>query len=135
MTETKRSVVIIDDEAHVRAILRDVLSRMRFEVVGEGCNGLEAVELYHALTPDFMLLDINMPIMTGEEALMVLMPECPEAIIIMLTSMTDQKSVETCLSLGAANYIRKDTSLTDIQTVIRDTLSLIDQTEHGDNPS
>lgn len=122
--QQKPQVIVIDDEAHVRTILRDILITMGFEVVGEGGTGLEAVELYRALHPDLVLLDINMPVMTGEEALMIIMPEFPEANVIMLTSMTDVKSVETCLSLGAMNYIRKDTSLAEIRTIIEECLGL-----------
>ena len=124
MEETARTVIIIDDEAHVRSILKTVLERVGLQVVAEGSNGLEAVELYHVYEPDLMLLDINMPAMTGEEALMVLMPECPDAKVIMLTSMTDVRSVETCVSLGAVDYIRKDTSLEEIQSVVKEVLGL-----------
>ena len=118
------SVVIIDDEAHVRSILKPVLLHMGLDVVAEGENGLDAVELFHVHHPDLLLLDINMPVMTGEEALMVLMPECPDACVVMLTSMTDVKSVETCISLGAVDYIRKDTPLDEIQQIVKEALEL-----------
>ncbi|MBN1268291.1 MAG: response regulator [Kiritimatiellae bacterium] len=123
-TQQKPQVLVIDDEAHVRTILRDILTTMGFDVIGEGGTGLEAVELYRALRPDLMLLDINMPVMTGEEALMVIMPEFSDALVVMLTSMTDAKSVETCLNLGAVNYIRKDTSLAEIRNIIEEALKL-----------
>jgi two-component system chemotaxis response regulator CheY len=121
-TEQKLQVLIVDDEAHVRTILRDILTSMGFEICGEGKNGLEAVELFRVHRPDLMLLDINMPVMTGEEALMVIMPEFPDSLILMLTSMTDVKSVETCVNLGAIDYIRKDTSLSEIRNIIEQAL-------------
>lgn len=120
----KAQVLVVDDEAHVRTILRDILTSMDCEVVAEGRTGLDAVELFRVYQPDLTLLDINMPVMTGEEALMVIMPEFPEALIIMLTSMTDMRSVETCIALGAVNFIRKDTSLTEIKQILKETLEL-----------
>jgi len=69
-----------------------------------------------------MILDITMPVMSGEEVLMMLMPEFPDAIVIILTSMTDEHSVDGCLDLGATNYIRKDTPLEEIKRIIRETI-------------
>ena len=116
--------LIIDDEGHVRTILKEMLVRMELDVVDMGKNGLEAVELFHMHRPDLMLLDINMPVMTGEEALMVLMGDIGDTVVIMLTSMTDMRSVENCISMGATNYIRKDTALDEIRQLIKDTLEM-----------
>jgi len=120
--EKKLTAVLVDDESHVRMILKDILADINCEVVAEGSTGIEAVELFHVHQPDLMILDITMPIMSGEEVLMMLMPEFPDALIIILTSMTDEHSVDGCLDLGAANYIRKDIPLNDIKTIITETI-------------
>jgi len=124
MPESSRRLkaVVVDDESHVRAILKDVLGSLAIDVVAEGSTGIEAVELYHTHQPDLMILDITMPVMSGEEVLMMLMPEFPDALIIILTSMTDESTVEGCLDLGATNYIRKDTPLKEIKRIIKETV-------------
>lgn len=126
------TAVIVDDESHVRTILRDILASLNVEVVGEGSTGIEAVDLYHTHQPDVMILDITMPIMSGEEVLMMLMPEFPDAIIIILSSMTDEFSVDGCLDLGATNYIRKDTPMDEIRRIIKETLDIYEETRKGD---
>lgn len=116
-------VVIADDELHVRTILKEILSALNCDVIGEAASGLEAVELFRVHQPDLMILDITMPLLSGEEVLMMIMTEFPDALIIILTSMTDENSVNACLDLGAANYIRKDTPLEEIKGIIQETLS------------
>ena len=71
-----------------------------------------------------MILDITMPILSGEEVLMMIMMEYPDAVVIILTSMTDEQTVNACLDLGAYNYIRKDTPLEEIKSTIKETLDL-----------
>ncbi len=127
----KLKAVVVDDESHVRAILRDMLTSLNIEVVAEGSTGIEAVELFHTHQPDLMILDITMPVMSGEEVLMMLMPEFPDALIIVLTSMTDENSVDGCLDLGATNYIRKDTPIREIKRVIQETVNAFLEVREG----
>jgi YesN/AraC family two-component response regulator len=122
MTQTKKlRVLIADDESHCRALLKAVLSSMDCEVVGEARNGLEAIELFRSLKPHMMLLDINMPSKTGDEVLSEVLADFPNALIIMLTSVADVDHIDRCLELGASNYIRKDTSLTEMKQLIKET--------------
>jgi two-component system chemotaxis response regulator CheY len=94
---------------------------MNCDVVGEARTGDEAIELYRKHRPNLLLLDVNMPIKTGDEVLEELFSTFPEAFVIVLTSVTDMESIEKCLSLGAANYIRKDTPISEIKMIIKDT--------------
>lgn len=124
MTEpAKPKVLLADDEGHIRLMMKSVLQRMNCEIAGEAKNGQEAVELFRKAKPDITLLDINMPLKTGEEALKEIMAEFPGAFVIMLTSLSDSEVVEKCIEHGAANYILKDTPIKEIQTMIRDTWS------------
>ncbi len=117
----KPRVMIADDERHSRVLLRAVLSSMRCEVVAEAANGVEAYELYSVHKPHLLLLDINMPRESGEEALKKIMKDHPGAFVIVLTAVADLETVENCLSMGAANFIRKDTPLDEIKGIIKDT--------------
>lgn len=121
MTVIKPRVLIADDEAHVRVLLRALLKSMNCEVVGEAADGAEVLELFKQLKPHMLLLDINMPLKTGDEVLREIMAQFPNAFVIMLTSVADIESVEKCLELGAANYILKDTPPTELKSIIKET--------------
>ena len=114
-------VILADDEIFVRVLMRKVMTSMKCEIVGEAKDGQEAIDLFREKKPDLLLLDINMPVKTGEEALREISREFPNACVIMLTSLADMESVENCLNFGAANYIRKDTPLGEMKKIIRET--------------
>ena len=114
-------VVLADDESHIRMMMKIVLSRVGFEVVGEAANGRDALELCRRLDPDMVLLDINMPALNGDEALAAILDANPAIAVVMLTSVSDSGTVERCLELGAANYLRKDTPVQEIAGVLQRT--------------
>jgi two-component system chemotaxis response regulator CheY len=122
MTQMNRpKVLIAEDESHCRVFLKALLASMNCEVVGEAKTGAEVLNLYKELKPHLLLLDINMPLKTGDEVLKEILGEFPNAFVIMLTSVADLESVERCIELGAANYIRKDTPVAEIRTSIKET--------------
>lgn len=119
MTETRvPRIVIADDEMHIRVLIRKALTSMNYNVVGEAANGNEAVDLFKKERPDLILLDINMPFKSGQEALQEIIAESPDTLAIMLTSVSDMESVEKCIAAGATGYIRKDTPLAEIKSMI-----------------
>ena len=122
LMETKRRVILADDEKHIRAMMKAVISSMNCEIVGEAADGQEAVNLYKKEKPDLLLLDINMPQKSGIDGLREIMREFPAATVIMLTSVVDMENVKQCIELGASNYMRKDTSVTEMRQIIKDTL-------------
>ena len=69
-----------------------------------------------------MLLDVNMPVLDGLEALRRIREFDPDSVVIMLTSLTTRVAVETALELGASNYIRKDTPREEISTALVETV-------------
>ncbi len=101
-------VLLTDDEAHIRKFIGLVLKRLGSPVIIEAANGQEAVSLYEKHKPDLVLLDVNMPIMDGVQALTQIMQKDPQALVIMLTSLTNRQIVEQCATLGALDYLRKD---------------------------
>lgn len=113
--------MVADDESHCRVLIKALLNSMNCEVVGEARTGDEAIALYKKLKPNLLLLDVNMPYKNGDEVLEELFSNHPDAFVIVLTSVTDMESIEKCLSLGAANYIRKDTPISEIKMIIKDT--------------
>ena len=116
----KVRVMLVDDEDHIRLFMSKVLATMGAEVVAEAGNGMEALKLYDQHKPDITLMDINMPVMNGADALKKLMDKFPDAFVIMLTSLHTADVVQDCLTTGAANYIRKDLPLPEIKNQIKE---------------
>jgi len=117
----KPRVLVAEDEAHVRRLLRSILESMNCEVVGEAENGKDAVTQFLQLKPHMLLLDINMPLKSGKTALAEIRKKQPGAFIMMITSLADKETIIDCMQLGAAGYIRKDLPLDEIKTVIKKT--------------
>ncbi len=113
-------VVLADDEPHIRFMLNALLTQAGFNVVGEARSGREAIEQYRRHRPDLLLLDINMPNLTGEQALELIMLEDPTATVVMLTSLADAEGVDRCFRLGASHYMRKDTAVTELTVILLD---------------
>ena len=102
-------VLLIDDEAHIRKFVGLILRKCGSPTVIEAADGAAALALFEQHQPDLVLLDVNMPVMDGLQTLERLMQLDPDAVVVMLTSLTNRQTVEECLRLGAADYIRKDT--------------------------
>lgn len=119
--KTKIQVLLADDEAHIRKFMGRVLTSMGCQVVAEAENGDDAVELYRQYKPQITMLDINMPKSDGVSALTRIKAEFPGALVIMITSLSSMDVVSKCLVLGAANYIRKDTPIAEMKTLIKET--------------
>ncbi|MFP4474612.1 MAG: response regulator transcription factor [Desulfatibacillaceae bacterium] len=119
--QRKPTVIVADDEPHLRVLMRSIMRSMGIDIVGEAKNGKEAVEMWREFHPDLLLLDVNMPLMDGEDVLKEIMQDDEDAFVIMLTSVSDLGTVEKCVDLGASNYIRKDTPIPEIKKLIRTT--------------
>lgn len=100
-------VLIADDSASMRVILKEALLRNGCTVVGEAADGKEAVEMYDRLEPDILTLDISMPVMNGLEALKAIKAEHPDARIVMVSAMGQQELVIDAMKAGAADFFIK----------------------------
>ena len=127
--------MVVDDEKHVRTLIKSVISTMNCDIVGEAGNGKDAVTLYGELKPNMMLLDINMPLKSGKQALAEIKKKYPNAFIIMLTSLTDRETIEDCIELGASGFIRKDLPLDEMREVIKQTWKTYRETLTANNPN
>lgn len=116
--------LIVDDDEHVRTFLVVLLRKIVSGTVFEARNGREAIEVYEREKPDLMLLDVNMPVMDGLDALSELRGKYPDAVIVMITSLATRRIVETALERGASNFIRKDTPKAQIIEIINETIEL-----------
>lgn len=118
MSESIR-VVIGDDHAVVREGLKAILSDGSFQVVGEAADGQTAVEVVRRTRPDIVVLDIQMPGLSGIEAAKVIRAEVPGVRILILTTFADEKTLTTCLKAGVDGYVIKDVEKMDLKKHIR----------------
>ncbi|SFB23259.1 response regulator [Clostridium frigidicarnis] len=100
-------VLIVDDAAFMRMMLKDILEKNGFEIVGEASNGLKAVEIYKAEKPDVVTMDITMPDMDGIEAVKEIKAFDPAAKVIMCSAMGQQTMVMDAIRAGAKDFIVK----------------------------
>ena len=100
-----KRVLIVDDAAFMRMMIKDILTKNGYEVVGEGENGLQAIEKYAELKPDLVRMDITMQEMDGIQALKNIKSSDPSASIIMCSAMGQQAMVIESIQSGAKDFI------------------------------
>ncbi|WML35513.1 response regulator [Clostridium sp. OS1-26] len=100
-------ILIVDDAAFMRMMIKDILEKNGFQIVGEANNGLKAVELYKKEKPDVVTMDITMPDMDGIEAVKEIKAFDPAAKIIMCSAMGQQTMVMDAIKAGARDFIVK----------------------------
>jgi DNA-binding NarL/FixJ family response regulator len=101
-------VLLVDDHALVRSAIRQALEAPDIVVVGEARSAEEALEMAPRLRPDLLLLDIDLPGMSGIEAVRELAPRLPDTRVVMLTVSTDRRDLLEAVRHGAAGYLTKD---------------------------
>lgn len=100
-------VLVVDDALFMRVTIGNLLKEWGYDIVGEATNGREAIELFNKLHPDIVTMDVTMPIMSGLEAVKVIMSENPAAKIIMITALGQQKLVVEAIEYGAKDFVTK----------------------------
>jgi two-component system chemotaxis response regulator CheY len=116
------TILLIDDEAHIRKYVGLILRGLGNPTIIEATNGQEGVAAYQRENPDLVLLDVNMPIMDGIETLTALKQIDPDCIVVMLTSLANRQTIEQASELGATNYIRKDSSREEITQTLTEVI-------------
>ncbi len=100
-------VLVVDDAAFMRMMVKDILTKNGYEVVGEAENGMKAVEKYKDLHPDLTTMDITMPEMDGISAVKAIRKIDPNAKIVMCSAMGQQAMVIEAIQAGARDFIVK----------------------------
>ena len=102
-----KNILIVDDAAFMRMMIKDILTKNGYNVVGEAENGMKAFEKYNELHPDLVLMDITMPELDGIGALKKIKGADPNALIIMCSAMGQQAMVIESIQAGAKDFIVK----------------------------
>jgi len=118
-------VLVVDDLAFIKLIIRDILEKRGFQVVGEASNGIEAIELYTKIKPDVVLMDITMPRMDGIQALSKIMEVDKAAKVIMCSALGQQRLIIQAIQLGAKDFIVKPFKAERIIGAIKKTLNIL----------
>lgn len=100
-------VLLVDDAAFMRMMLKDILLKNGFEVIGEAENGLAGVEKYKELNPDIVTMDITMPEMDGINAVKAIKDFDANAKVVMCSAMGQQSMVIEAIQAGAKDFIVK----------------------------
>ena len=103
------TALIVDDEKHLRVYLKLLLKQIGFTEFFEAMNGQQGVDLYKAHQPDLVLMDVNMPVKEGIDALKEIVEFDKNAVVVMASSVASRQAVESSVECGASYYIRKDT--------------------------
>jgi len=123
MTKESKNIriLIADDHSITRSGIKTLISVYDdLTLVGEAANGAEAIAMWDEVSPDVILMDINMPVIDGIEATVKIREKYPNIKIIALTSYVDKKLVKDILKAGAISYIIKNISPDELVKTIRD---------------
>ena len=102
-----KTILLVDDAAFMRMMLKDILTKNGYKVVGEAENGVKAVEKFKELSPSLSILDITMPEMDGIQAAREIKAIDQDAIIVMCSAMGQQSMVIESIQAGAKDFIVK----------------------------
>lgn len=101
------TALVVDDEPHVRTYLRLVLNLLGVSTVWEAADGVQALALYQQHRPVVMMLDVNMPMMSGEDVILQLADIDSSAAVIMVSAENELETVKRFAGIGAIGYVLK----------------------------
>lgn len=113
-------VLVADDEPHIRAVVVCIVQALGAEVVAQAGDGRQAVDLFLTHRPDVVILDVNMPVLTGDRALAWMVEAEPRVVAVMMTAQDTADAVRGCFDLGARDYILKSTPAEEIYRLLKE---------------
>lgn len=121
MSPARIRVLCVDDHRLVREGIALIINRQPdMEAVGAATTGGEAVAQFEALRPDVTLMDLQLPVMSGLDAIKAIRQRDPEARIVVLTMYEGDEDIHRALTAGASTYLLKDTLSDDLLSVVRE---------------
>ncbi|AHM56649.1 chemotaxis protein CheY [Peptoclostridium acidaminophilum DSM 3953] len=102
-----KRILLVDDAAFMRMMIKDILTKNGYDIVGEAENGLKAIEKFKELAPELVIMDITMPEMDGIQAVKEIKALDKDAKIIMCSAMGQQAMVIEAIQSGARDFIVK----------------------------
>jgi two-component system chemotaxis response regulator CheY len=118
-----KRILVVDDANFMRMIVKDTLTPKGFEICGEAANGNEAVRQYERLKPDLVTMDITMREKDGVDAAREILAKDPNARIVMVTALGQEKMLLDCLSLGVKDFVVKPFEAQRIVSAVQKALS------------
>ena len=116
---TPITVVVIDDHVLFRSGLRELLQQEEIQVVGEASTAESGLEAIERQAPDVAIMDLNLPGMSGHDAIRQIAATAPRTQVLVLTISTSEDDVVEAVLAGACGYLLKDASISDILTGVR----------------
>jgi two-component system, NarL family, nitrate/nitrite response regulator NarL len=113
------TVVIVDDHVLFRSGLRELLQQEEVQVMGESSTAEAGLELVQRHAPDVAIMDLNLPAMSGHEAIRRIAESAPRTQVLVLTISANESDVTEAVLAGACGYLLKDASVLDIVTGVR----------------
>jgi DNA-binding NarL/FixJ family response regulator len=129
------NALIVDDEAHVRVLIRVLLKQLGIETVWDAADGAEALEQTAAHKPDVILLDINLPQIGGLEVLAKLKAAHPTIPVVIVSSQSTMKTVIQTRALGAEAYVLKHAPKSEVLQMLSDAFDNIAESTAGGAPT
>ena len=123
-------IVVAEDETLIRMDLVEMLTEAGYQVVGQGVNGQEAIELANTHKPDLMILDVKMPVLDGISAAEKIIDICP---VLMLTAFSQRELVERARDSGVMAYVVKPFTINDLLPAIEISISRYRQMKSLEN--
>lgn len=117
-------IMVVDDAAFLRAMLKDILVSGGHEIVCEATNGLEAIDKYSKNRPDLVTMDITMPVMEGIEAVRQIRKLDPNANIVMCSAMGQRNLIIEAIQSGAKDFIIKPFQTTRVLEAVDKAIAL-----------
>jgi two-component system NarL family response regulator len=116
----KITIMVVDDQAVVRQGFVSLINTVPdMEVIAQGINGQQAIDLYREHKPDVTLIDLRMPVLGGVEAITAVRREFPDARVIVLTTYDGDEDIYRSLQAGARGYLLKDVFFEELEAAIR----------------
>ncbi len=113
------TVVIVDDHVLFRSGLRELLQQEEVHVIGEASTAEAGLELVQRHAPDVAIMDLNLPAMSGHDAIRRIVESAPSTQVLVLTISANESDVTDAVLAGACGYLLKDASVADIVTGVR----------------